>query len=653
MTRNQLIFLISYLLFNLIFRFIMTTINVEVNKSNFLLKESRTVLYFADIDPTVTDIDIKNFLGDFKNQAAHIELKYPKHSPFIAAVIVFKDHESAKKVKDELNMRKLRNRSCRIMWDDKDGIKNISYHTENNNIFVKNIPLEVTPREVYEVFSELGEIASVKITENIDGSHNGYGYISYDESKFAIEAINKCHLKPIFKKYPEFFVEVEFFKKQNQRGNLYNSNIRANTSKILEANATIFVKNLPEKTQEIDIHPLFETYGTISYFKPNYHNDTQYIKTFILSYDNEGSASKVENELNNKDFKGSKLIVEKLSYITDTKNIKSNNSTNSNIISFNKNCALFLKNIPSSANEETLKEVFSEFGTIKNVIINKQSYIFKDNGNMKEKESSSGIGQVHYDTQEEAFLAKEKMNGKFLPGYETWKLPLFVDIYISPKERFQNKGNPENLNNYLNPMLNQNNYMNNMMMNPMMMQMNNQYWNQGGNVGITGGPIIGVNQGNYYNNNYQGKKGGYNNNYHNNNYNNNYKSNNYHQKNNYYDKNKNQTNNYTSGVEEITTNLKNTNIIEKESLFMKVNSEVLKSLPDINQKKEYLGELIFNNINNHHLTQKETISIDEIGKITGMILGIEDLNEIIQPCTNYTELTSRIVEALKLIRESS
>jgi len=584
----------------------MTTIINEhaINQRN---KENRTVLYLADLEPNITDIDIKNFLGDFKNQAAHIEIKYPKSSPFIAAIIVFKDHESAKKVKNELNMRKLRNRSCRIMWDDKEGIKNISYHTENNNIFVKNIPLEVTPREVFEVFSEFGEITSVKITENKDGSHNGYGYISYEDSKFAIEAINKCNLKPIFKKHPDFYVEVEFFRRQNQRGNSnYNPLSKADTSKILEANATIFVKNLPDKTLESEIKPIFEKYGTISYLKPNFV-DNQYIKTFILSYDNEGSATKAETELNNTEFKGVKIIVEKLSYISSSQSVKSGKPNSMTPI--NRNCALYVKNIPDYANEENLREVFSQYGTVKNVIILKQNYMHQEGGQYKEKEASTGVGQVHYDTQEEAFLAKEKLNGKFLPGFETWKLPLFVDIYVSAKERHLK--NNEMMGGYYNPMMGG-------MMNPMMMQMNM--------MNMQGMPM----NNSYYN---QQMKGG------NNPY---YNQQKYGQGQNYGYKEK-QGNN-------VVDSMNNLKISTNESSFIKVNNDVLKSLQDTTQKKEYLGELIFNNINNHHLTVKEKISIDEVGKITGMILGIEDINEVLLPCSSYNELTLRIEEALKLIR---
>ena len=42
-----------------------------------------------------------------------------------------------------------------------------------------------------------------------------------------------------------------------------------------------------------------------------------------------------------------------------------------------------------------------------------------------------------------------------------------------------------------------------------------------------------------------------------------------------------------------------------------------------------------------------------IGRITGMILGIEDIKEIYDITTNYDSLTSRINEALGLLEGQS
>jgi len=67
------------------------------------------------------------------------------------------------------------------------------------------------------------------------------------------------------------------------------------------------------------------------------------------------------------------------------------------------------------------------------------------------------------------------------------------------------------------------------------------------------------------------------------------------------------------------------------------------------RKKITLESLFFKKIENHKLAQTNNFTIDKIGKITGMILGIDDLNEIIDICMNQEHLSSRITEALGLL----
>ena len=49
------------------------------------------------------------------------------------------------------------------------------------------------------------------------------------------------------------------------------------------------------------------------------------------------------------------------------------------------------------------------------------------------------------------------------------------------------------------------------------------------------------------------------------------------------------------------------------------------------------------------MNQSKEFTIDVIGKITGMILGIDDLGEILDICKNNENLTGRITEALSLL----
>ena len=77
------------------------------------------------------------------------------------------------------------------------------------------------------------------------------------------------------------------------------------------------------------------------------------------------------------------------------------------------------------------------------------------------------------------------------------------------------------------------------------------------------------------------------------------------------------------------------------------------SLDDDFARKDYLGEFIFKKIEKHQLAEKKSMSMDTIGKITGMILGIEDIKEITETCRNNVLLTNRIIEALELMESNN
>jgi len=109
-------------------------------------------------------------------------------------------------------------------------------------------------------------------------------------------------------------------------------------------------------------------------------------------------------------------------------------------------------------------------------------------------------------------------------------------------------------------------------------------------------------------------------------------------------------------------------ILQQETLPPKttiqntVNQKASEDEPDLNYlfsldddfaKKDYLGEFIFRKIEKHPLTEKKHMTIDTIGKITGMILGIEDIKEITETCRNNQLLTNRIIEALELMESNN
>ena len=69
---------------------------------------------------------------------------------------------------------------------------------EEANLFVKNLPHNTNTKEIYDLFSNYGNIVSIKIKQNEKGECIGYGYVNFDKSESAqaaLEHLNNYQLK--------------------------------------------------------------------------------------------------------------------------------------------------------------------------------------------------------------------------------------------------------------------------------------------------------------------------------------------------------------------------------------------------------------------------------------------------------------------------
>jgi len=556
----------------------------------------RTVLFVSELPENITEQDLNSFFSDFKDSIfmSQINNKFGNsrgvdsfHPRSSNATIIFKDHAKADEARRGLNMRKLRGKTIRIMWHERDN--NIRYNTQGN-LFIKNIPLDVNARQFYERFLTCGDIISAKLIEDEEGNHNGYGYVSYYVNESADRAITELNNKEI---WPGSKLEVARFQKKNER--LQNK---------LSMNKNLYVKNIPDNFVESDLKNLFNKYGTVSWSKILLDSNKR--KFAIISMDTEDSASKAREGLNNHKVGETTLYVDSLQKKSDRQRILSSkiHENNSILNSQFKNCNLHIKNLPEKCSEKQLNEEFSKFGEVKSLKIPKYILVTKVGEKFKEEIVSRCFGYVCFHDQESAKKAKEELNGKTLSGFEESKRPLLIDFFMPNVERknilikYQQQFNP-NARQQM-PLMNTMNAFGaagNMNM-PFGMGGNHMMPKQGKNMSIYQQPM--------------------------------------HQRN-------------------VNNQAINKPIPTQTQQFAPIKNDddpdlaYYNSLEDETAKKEYLGEFIFKKISNHPLNQQKGFTIDIIGKITGMILGIDDLAEIMDICRNNENLTGRIVEAISLL----
>ena len=183
-----------------------------MNTLNTQNQLGKTVLFISELPDNILDTELEDFFSDYKDNSLMIQIERNKNYDFFntrkpKATIIFKDYDKANEARNELNMKRLKGKALNIMWHEKD---NSIRYNNTANIFIKGIPPEIKPREVFELFNKYGEIISIKVCEDEDGNLLGYGYINYysiDSAENAIKDLNKKNVWGCV-------LEVEHFQKK-------------------------------------------------------------------------------------------------------------------------------------------------------------------------------------------------------------------------------------------------------------------------------------------------------------------------------------------------------------------------------------------------------------------------------------------------------
>lgn len=590
--------------------------------------EEKTTLYLTDfpLSSKITEQDILKYLSPFSESILQIkeDKKDPEKQRPLSFKVIFKDSSSANKCRIEMNLQKYKNKSIRIMWDEHD--TSILYNIKNN-LFFKGIPKNISPRTVYEYFLQFGDISSCKMTEDETGSHYGYGYVTFYNPEAAKAALDNTKEKQI-EIFENNFIEISFFQKKNER--IIKSNDVNNIN-----NQKLYISNFPENFSTFDLKDLCKEYGEVQSCNIFINN---YNKNFgLVQFSSEKEAHEVKNKLDGKEIQGLKLNVKLYQ-----QNIQKKINSGSN---------LYIRNIPLNAKEDDLIKVFSKYGKVTSARIE----MYKKDNNLLSK----GFGYLSFDNSESAEKAMEELNGKYLLGFESWTKTLIIEPFLSKKERLlaENKDFDDSLSylSYYNQETNDNNIsninkiypqkamfnFNNINININQYNTNSQYINNiNGKIKIENNqfnifqqfPNAIFNYNQFMNFNFQ------NNTHFKNHYNKFYRRDKAKRKGKEY-------RHYNEDNETYKTNSDSNESLSKEGIdiaFNKMKTE--------EEKREFLGEIIFKKIEENEIIKKFNINKEQIGKITGMIIGLPSFNEIIKISKKSDLLKSRIEEALRLMK---
>ena len=151
-------------------------------------QDNKTV-FVSGLAPSIGDAEFFKKVAEFteaKNITnVHVNRDQHNYETFIG-YINLDTHEAAKEVISKMNGLIFKDKKINMSWS----IKDYKMRTENeSNLYVKGINRDVSQHELQEVFSQYGDILSVKLSSNEKNQSNGFGYVKFVNVESAEKAI--------------------------------------------------------------------------------------------------------------------------------------------------------------------------------------------------------------------------------------------------------------------------------------------------------------------------------------------------------------------------------------------------------------------------------------------------------------------------------
>ncbi|WOH02844.1 hypothetical protein DCAR_0522234 [Daucus carota subsp. sativus] len=364
-----------------------------------------TSLFVGDLDYNVTDsqlYDLFNQVGQVVSVRVCRDLSTGRSLGY--GYVNYSNQQDGARALDVLNFTQLNNKTIRVMVSHRDPSKRRS---GTANIFIKNLDKSIDNKALQDTFSSFGTILSCKIATDNSGQSKGYGFVQYDSEEAANTAIEK--LNGMLMNDKQVYVGM-FLRKQDRETEISKTKFN-----------NIYVKNLSETTTEEELREIFGEHGTITSVVVMRDGDGKSKCFGFVNFDNPEDAAKAVDALNGKKFDDKEWYVGKAQKKSEREvELKSRfeQSVKEQVDKF-QGLNLYVKNLDETIDDEKLKELFSEFGTISSC------KVMRDPSGI-----SRGSGFVAFSTPEEASRALGEMNGKMIVSK-----PLYVALAQRKEDR--------------------------------------------------------------------------------------------------------------------------------------------------------------------------------------------------------------------------
>ncbi|XP_057732174.1 polyadenylate-binding protein 5-like [Arachis stenosperma] len=367
---------------------------------------SNASLYVGDLEGNVNEAQLYDL---FSQIAPVVSIRVcrdlTKRSSLGYAYVNYSSYEHAANAMELLNFTHLNGKPIRIMFSQRDpSIRKSGFA----NVFIKNLDTSIDNKALHDTFATFGTVLSCKVAIDSNGNSKGYGFVQFEKEEAAQNAIKQLNGMLINDKQ----VFVGLFVRRQERAQTNGSPKFTN----------VYVKNLSETQTDDNLKQLFSPYGTITSATVMKDMNGKSRCFGFVNFQSPDSAAAAVEKLN-----GTKINDDKVLYVGRAQRKAEREAElkakfeQERLSRYEKlqGANLYLKNLDDSINDERLKDLFSEFGTITSCKV-----MLDPHGH------SRGSGFVAFSTPEEASKALNEMNGKLVG-----RKPLYVAVAQRKDER--------------------------------------------------------------------------------------------------------------------------------------------------------------------------------------------------------------------------
>ncbi|XP_074580752.1 polyadenylate-binding protein 2-like [Curcuma longa] len=247
-------------------------------------------------------------------------------------------------------------------------------YVPSTSLYVGDLDLGVTDELLFHVFSQIGQVVSVRVCRDVRTRRSlGYAYVNFSDPVAAARAIEVYNFTPLHGKT----IRIMY---SNRNPSLRKSGA-----------GNIFIKNLNKSIDNKALHDTFSAFGNILSCKIATDASGLSKGYGFVQFEQEEAAQNAIQKLNGMLMNDKKIFVGPFVPKQEREGAASTCKFNN----------VFVKNLSESVTEDTLQEIFGEYGKITSCIV------------MREGDGKSKcFGFVNFENPEAAAKAVQELNGK-------------------------------------------------------------------------------------------------------------------------------------------------------------------------------------------------------------------------------------------------